>query len=343
MMTPVVYEVGSNVSAGEEVFITYGSDEWFQDRGIDMKNSKKYHSEGSTSSADDSKDKKEGEAGTTATTATEVITEKESTVLTAENSDVHEGPPKMLYDTDALAKDGHCVSDVFVAESPMHLTNFGLFAKRDFKEGEIVTISPLLSLPAEEVGQMKHESVLQNYCIATADSKIALLPIGYGAIINHHAKPNLVMDWFVWNPQSATDMNTTERIDLGAELLQKSLGHDVNFLLNAPFSTLDMKYTALRDIQKGEELTIDYGSEWINAWADYLASSLAYYASDEKNETSKDIFRQFIGPPAHLFPVHWNEDIVHEDEIDDGYEAMEDDAKAAYEAVVRGRDQGEEL
>ena len=44
------------------------------------------------------------------------------------------------------------------------LTGRGLFAARDFSAGELITVSPILTLPSERVEETYEDSVLVNFC-----------------------------------------------------------------------------------------------------------------------------------------------------------------------------------
>ena len=210
---------------------------------------------------------------------------------------------------------GFCYDDVEFKASAKPLAGIGLFAKRDFKKGEIVTISPILPLPAPEIELITVESVLQNYCISAPGSQVALLPIGYAGGINHEANPNVVMDWY--DGWKSPDVNKSR--NMGAEFLRKSLEKNTESILSIDYSPFDLKYTATRDILKGEEITIDYGNAWVEEWAKYLAETLDYNSKRNFNPFDKipgiskrkdigdpPLFRQFIMAPPGLLPVQWD-------------------------------------
>jgi len=220
---------------------------------------------------------------------------------------------------------GFCLDHVEFKPSTKPIAGTGLFAKKAFKKGEIVTISPVLALPAPEIELFTVESVIQNYCISAPGSQVAILPIGYGAGINHDANASLVMDWYDgWKSTSVAE-------NLGSEFLRKSLELDTGAILSVDYSPLDLKYTATRDIAAGEELTVNYGEVWVEAWAEYLAKSLEHNSrrtlstwegtgrtgtsagsrsntSDGhgKNIGDPPLFRKFMQAPAGLFPEQWN-------------------------------------
>lgn len=267
MSSSVVYETLRDVKKGEELFISYGDSEWFEDRGITL----------------------------------------------SKETDRDESTPPVLVPDEYLNKNSHCLTDVFVSESDKPMTFYGLFARRHFKKGEIVTISPLLPLPAEEVESVWDESVLMNYCISSPGSKVAMLPIGYAAMMNHDLHANVKMDWYSWPkhrpPWASADNSTFEfdnEVGLGDNNLQKCLDADPAALIfDSDFSAMDMKFVATRDIAPEEEITLDYGVDWINKWADYMSASLSYHAKEAASERDASIFRAFIQAPDGLFPERW--------------------------------------
>lgn len=267
MSSSVVYETLRDVKKGEELFISYGDSEWFEDRGISL----------------------------------------------STETNRNEDTPSVLVPDEYLNKHSHCLTDVFVSESDKPMTFYGLFARRHFKKGEIVTISPLLPLPAEEVEYLWDKSVLMNYCISSPGSKVAMLPIGYAAMINHDQHANVKMEWFSWpkhRPPWVPKDNVTFEFDdvvgLSEDNLKRCLNADPGELIfDSDFSAMDMQFIATRDIAPEEEITLDYGISWINKWAEYMSASLSYHAQEEASETDASIFRAFIQAPEGLFPQRW--------------------------------------
>jgi hypothetical protein len=229
------------------------------------------------------------------------------------------------------------MSDVTIAESSTPLAGYGLFAKRFFRKGEIVTISPVLALPTDEVLNLRDSSVLQNYVLVDSESQshVALLPIGYAGAINHAANASLSYSWCNSDYSMA---NSSEQ----SPSLQASLNASTEQMLREQYSRLDLKYVAMRDIEAGEELTIDYGRQWTESWAEYLAETLLFEAEEVHLDSNSDgsyhrkrkgldddfthlkegeeeyadtdqcearsapIFRSFMKAPSDLFPKQWN-------------------------------------
>lgn len=253
----------SNITVGEEIFSSYGGDDWFSGRGIEI-----------MSPTHESQD----------------------------NSDSH----TLQY----LQENMYCMTNVFVGDSHLRMAGKGLFASKKFTKGEVIYVSPVLTLPTDEVVAASDDSVLVNYCIASANSRIALLPIGLGALTNHQSPKyaNMDIDWL----EDSFD----------SEAVQKKLNKTVDELLSSKYASLDIAYRATRDIDVGEELTISYGDEWATAWSNYLAALVQWYMSEptqcsiDPNHSNSDPhscravspkpkFRYPIQPHDGLFPDLW--------------------------------------
>jgi hypothetical protein len=366
MSSSIVYETTEAVERGEELFISYGGDDWFEDRDIPIVKDK-----------EEEKEEKEEEGHG----------EKVSSSSSSKPKKV------VLVDDEYLHEHAHCLTDVFVAESRKSMCFYGLFARRKFSKGEIVTISPLLPLPAEEVEQhVWDKSVLMNYCISSPGSKVAMLPIGYAAMINHDAHPNVQMEWYTWpHTNTTTTTSSSNDNDVGAQkhvgaggLGDSGLGEDTllkclqadpaELVYESNFSSMDLKFVATRDIFPEEEITLDYGVAWINKWAEYMSSSLSYHAkrgmaekrrkeeggeegeegggegdndADDESDEEKTIFRAFIEAPPGLFPERWTYFDYPEDSLEE-YSTASDllDAHASQEGLnsfYSGGAGGEEL
>jgi SET domain-containing protein len=97
----------------------------------------------------------------------------------------------------------------------------GVFARSLIRKGELIEKVPMLVLSVEEYHDGISKTSLENYCFNWGEGTVALA-LGYGSRYNHSYKPNARYD-------------------------------DV-----AP-QTKD--FTALRDIQPGEDITVNYNAE----------------------------------------------------------------------------------
>ena len=98
----------------------------------------------------------------------------------------------------------------------------GVFALKNFKEGEVIETCPVINLTPKE-RKYCEKTILNFYIYPWKSLKSAAVVLGYGSIYNHSFMPNA--DW-VQN-----------------------------------FKTNSMVYTAITSIKKGEEITVNYNGE----------------------------------------------------------------------------------
>lgn len=209
-----------------------------------------------------------------------------------------------------------------------------MFAKKDFRKGDLVVVSPVLLLPKEHIESISDSStVLMNYCIASPASSTVMFPFAWGAVANHAPahQANLEVELFWWNKAEEVEKTSATLAELSSRLSAQ----------------LDLGYRATRDIARGEELLFDYGEEWQEEWTDYLArvsewsgrvhnnaemhdlqravgdmsgtqDSLSAHVAGEGDgegvvagEDKMPQFRQFIGGQEHLFLSSWRDIEAH--------------------------------
>ncbi len=98
----------------------------------------------------------------------------------------------------------------------------GIYATEDIQKGDIIEKAPVLPMTPTE---RKHagKTILNHYMYPWRSTRSACIAFGYGSIYNHSFTPNA--DW------------------------------------KQNFKTKSMVYTALREIKKGEEITVNYNGE----------------------------------------------------------------------------------
>lgn len=184
-----------------------------------------------------------------------------------------------------LQEHGYCMTNVFTGPSNIPMAGKGLFAKKSFKKGETIYVSPVLILLKSDVYEASLDTVILNYCISSArNTGILIFPIGLTAIVNHQSSERANME-YRW---------------LNSDIVNK----DPSELFSSSYAPLDLEYIATRDIYAGEELTMNYGDAWINAWAEYLAIRLMNLMG---NSTEEVLFRHAIQDVNGLFPENWND------------------------------------
>ena len=80
------------------------------------------------------------------------------------------------------------------------------------------------------------------------------------------------MEWYQW-PSSSSSY---------------TIDDDVSTLLMSDVAPLDLAFRATSDIEEGDELFIDYGNKWINAFANYLTHIIGDVIYNNDNDVHND-------------------------------------------------------
>lgn len=158
-------------------------------------------------------------------------------------------------DPHSLRDNAYCLDNLRPGKSKIAHAGEGAFATRDIHEGSIIAPVPVLVISASALVQMKqredgevlvHQQLLRNYCFGHPKSSYFLHSYAPMVnLINHDTKPNVKLQWakesFQMLPRPVFTMQ-----DSSTQLL--------------------MELVALRAISKGEEIVLDYGPEWVDAW-----------------------------------------------------------------------------
>lgn len=97
----------------------------------------------------------------------------------------------------------------------------GVFARRRIKAGEVIERVPVLVVPIDDLNQGEAWTSLGNYCFVWSKRTVALA-LGYGSLYNHSFHPNARYD----------DRGQQTKV-----------------------------FTSLRDIEPGEEITVNYNGD----------------------------------------------------------------------------------
>lgn len=230
-----------------------------------------------------------------------------------------------------LRKNAVCVDTMKPGRSRIKDAGRGAFATRSFKKGDRVTITPVLPLYddvlqmfdieqrqqgettwLEFVGDHRGTQLLMNYAFGHSNSNLFLVPTSpYVTLINHDSRhPNVQMDWA---DHDALFLNNELHGKTVQEL--RSMNPQPNFL---------MQFTATRDIAKGDEIVMDYGPEWENAWNEYISAndwSLDWplQAKDLQNKYKTEPFPVSIQKGASPYPdTVFTACFLQFDDVEDG-------------------------
>ena len=147
----------------------------------------------------------------------------------------------------------------------------GAYAAQPFSKGDIVAPIPLLHLDRRKVYSyaIKKEgentttfqnSLMLNYCYSHPESSVLLLPYTSGPnFVNHDLnQPNVKLQW-VESKNAKTSFHQPNWLELSAL-----------DLIRQPKAGLMMELVAIRNIQPGDEILLNYGELWQKAWDDHL-------------------------------------------------------------------------
>ena len=168
-----------------------------------------------------------------------------------------------------------CMDSIRPGPSTLPQAGRGGFATRNFAKGDIVTGSPLLhafrsffvmydAVEKEDdedgttswtrnTNRIVGQQLLLNYCFGHYQSTLLLCPYSAGvAWLNHNQTLRNVV--IRWAPHGQVGQNDDW---LDRKPIDFKHNHTVH---------LGMDFVATRDIQEGEELFLDYGNVWEDAW-----------------------------------------------------------------------------
>ena len=167
-----------------------------------------------------------------------------------------------------IKEHGKCLEHLKPEPSLLPDAGLGGFSQHFLKAGDIVVPAPMVHILDRNVlslydkdGTKTGDQLILNYCLGHPESTMLLCPNTNVILVNHcssrspQCRPNAKLQWAGNDPISdAWRKKTLEEIS------------------NEPHRGLGMELVALRDIQIGEEVTMDYGKEWEDAWSKHVAS-----------------------------------------------------------------------
>jgi hypothetical protein len=158
----------------------------------------------------------------------------------------------------------------------------GAFASKSIQKGSVVAYSPVLPLPKNELQYLRkkdlkkidavpRDQLLLNYCFGHDKSSVLLFP--YGSFVNYinHAPSELLLSKEDKHPTANVRVMWSERFK-GEKVEEDPHSMTPANLWNSPSpEPLVFEYIALRDIQPNEEILLDYGTSWSDAWDNHVS------------------------------------------------------------------------
>jgi hypothetical protein len=186
--------------------------------------------------------------------------------------------PTPVRDMEWLQQYGRCMDHIRPGPSTIPHAGRGAFANRDIPQGGLVAPVPLIQIPQERILDMHRvkemkgndgepifvrdddqvigQQLLLNYCYGHPESTLMFFPAGaVAAFINHSKeKANAKMIW------SKHGNNHKHWFHMGPDRLVEDGNRHLGLL---------MEIVATKPIAEGEEIFIDYGDRWQEAWDEH--------------------------------------------------------------------------
>jgi hypothetical protein len=234
------YYVRRGIPAGGEVFVNYG-DGWFEERKHRL-----------------------------------VLTKESPSSVGKETGSREERV--RTRSTEWLSENGLCLDNLKPGSSTIEHAGRGAFAARLLTKGSIVAPVPVLPITKRDAMDMARErhdettvetkQLLLNYCLGNKNSSLLLYPYGpHFNLVNHASNEhaNVQLQW-----------SESKLLHFGRDWLD----HPLDFIGQQNRSGLLLELVALRDIQPNEEILLDYGTDWLEAWRVHVESWKAVAGAD---------------------------------------------------------------
>jgi len=246
-----------------------------------------------------------------------------------------------------LQKNGRCLDNIRMQSSTIRQAGRGAFAARFLPRGTIITGTPLLFFPSGaffimndgDASSFYGYQLLLNYCLKHKESSMLLCPYGSGGVnlINHNKTlTNVQIQW-------AKD----GQMNHDAALLNQS----PSAMYYQPAPNLHIDIVALHDIQPGEELFMDYGDTWEEAWLRHVKSwpygrdasyiSPRIWNKENPNAMIRTVEEQKAEPYPDNFNLYCSPYIGWEeaDVLESGENLLWDEATIGYPCTIIERKQ----
>lgn len=201
-----------------------------------------------------------------------------------------------------LKKHAICMDDLRIGKSTILEAGRGAFATREVKKGKIIVPSPMIHIANEDLLDMyqiaetpaegdevvlEHDmtkflgkQLLLNYCYGHRESSVLLFPIGNQVNLINHAPKGKANAYITWSRHKHVT-NDHSLHDLSVDELAKHSRVGVVMVVQA-----------LRDIKVGEEIFIDYGDEWAEAWDEHVATWKREYGNGKAWDLKAEDMRE---------------------------------------------------
>lgn len=174
--------------------------------------------------------------------------------------------PKSVQPIDWLQDNGWCIDKIRPGISLRPELGRGALAARPIAAGEVIVASPMLYLFKQQLDYIREDDAgnivlrkqqILNYCFGHPHSSIVLFPMGHlSNLINHGGiNSNVSLRWASDDKQPTWWTDSNERREMVSNDAERFGG-----------SGIILEYVSSRAISKDEEILLDYGSVWEEAW-----------------------------------------------------------------------------
>lgn len=185
-----------------------------------------------------------------------------------------------------LEQHGKCVDNITPGNSTIPHAGRGAFATRFIPKGGLVAPAPVIHFADKSTvniyngtkskgkfvrtNEIISKQMILNYMFGHPNSSVLLFPYSHHvAYINHHSTEfNAKVQW-------ATNFSFFHKEEL--------LTRPVDQLEDQATAALMLEYIAIRDIEPGEEILIDCGDAWQQAWNNHVTKWTATTEKDDFN------------------------------------------------------------
>ena len=193
--------------------------------------------------------------------------------------------PAAFRDVSWLEANGRCIDNLAPGPSTIPYAGKGAFATKTLEEGEVIIPVPLMHIghrkeldmydlvPKKEeeedavlvrkdgaTAKPTSSQLLLNYCFGHQESNLLLFPFGSGFNYINHQSGDKANAKIVWSKESH-GMHQSDWLELSPEELSDDKHKYVALMLDL---------VATKKIEEGDEIFIDYGDDWQEAWDEHV-------------------------------------------------------------------------
>ncbi|KAG7370513.1 SET methyltransferase domain containing protein [Nitzschia inconspicua] len=187
-----------------------------------------------------------------------------------------------------LMEHGFCLDNFYVKESTILQAGKGAFARRLLKSGSVIHSSPVITTPRSfldgldnytKQAHINSKQLMTNYHFGHPNSTILFLPLTQMIAVNHNSD----------RMKSGTASNARVEFSKRDAKTRYLLQRPIEDVFGEKYSSIFLDVVATKDIEPDEEIFIDYGESWENAWKNHVKnwSSPCKESADDCFESSR--------------------------------------------------------